>query len=234
MEPIPETVRAIEELGPFVAEGELLEAMTTLSREVERITPRCVGMSISSREYGVTFTFVASALQVAFLDAIQFLDGGPCVKSIERGVQVAYTVQDATDEESWALFARAAAATGIASTLTLPLITDGVIQGSVNLYGATSDAFDGRHEELATLFETSADRIVTNADLSFSTRSVAEDAPRLLEAEADSVLDRSASVVADLQHVDATTARDRIRTAARRAGISPAQLAEALVNLGER
>ncbi|WP_134741896.1 GAF domain-containing protein [Nocardioides sp. 503] len=230
MEPIPETVKATEELGPFVAEGELLEAMTTLSREVERFSSRCVGMSISSREYGVTFTFVASALQVDFLDVVQSLDDGPCVEPTERGVQAAYTVQDATDEESWALFARAAAATGIASTLTLPLIKDGVIQGSVNLYGATSDAFDGRHEELATLFETSADRIVTNADLSFSSRIVAEEAPRILEAE--SVLDRSASVVADLQHVDATTARDRIRTAARRAGISPDQLAEALVSLG--
>jgi transcriptional regulator with GAF, ATPase, and Fis domain len=232
MEPIPETVKAIEELGPFVADGELLEALSTLSREVERIAPRCVGMSVSSREYGVTFTFVASAVQVAFLDAVQFLDGGPCVESIERGVQVAYTVQDATDEESWALFARAAAATGIGSTLTLPLISSGTIQGSVNLYGATSDAFDGKHEQLAALFETSANRIVTNADLSFSTRLLAEDAPRILEAE--SVLDRSASFVAELQRVDATTARDRIRTAARRAGISPDQLAEALVNLGER
>ncbi|WP_193612704.1 GAF domain-containing protein [Nocardioides lijunqiniae] len=230
MEPIPETVRAIEELGPFVAEGELLEALTALSREVERAAPRCVGMSVSSREYGVTFTFVASALQVAFLDAVQFLDGGPCVKSIERGVKVAYTVPEATDEEAWALFARAAAATGIGSTLTLPLITDGVIQGSVNLYGATSDAFDDTHEQMAALFETTADRIVTNADLTFSTRGVAEDAPHILEAE--SVLDRSAAVVADLQHVDPTTARDRIRTAARRAGISPDQLAEALVSLG--
>jgi hypothetical protein len=232
MEPIPETVRAIEELGPFVAEGELLEALSTLGREVERISPRCVGMSVSSREYGVTFTFVASDLQVAFLDAVQFLDGGPCVESIERGVQVAYTVEDATDEESWALFARAAAASGIGSTLTLPLISSGAIQGSVNLYGATRDTFDGKHEQLAALFETSANRIVTNADLSFSTRLLAEDAPRILESE--SVLDRSASVVAGLQHVDATTARDRIRTAARRAGISPDQLAEALVSLGER
>ncbi|MCD4534528.1 hypothetical protein LRP67_10575 [Nocardioides sp. cx-169] len=232
MEPISETVRAIEELGPFVAEGELLEVLGDLSRQVEAVAPRCVGMSVSSREYGVTFTFVASALQVAFLDAVQFLDGGPCVESVERGEVVGYRVERATDEQSWALFARTASATGVASTLTLPLVRSGAIEGTVNLYGSTADAFDGRHERLAGVFETSAQRLVTNADLSFSTRQLAEAAPQLLEAE--SMLDQSATVVAALQRVDATTARDRIRTAARRAGISPTQLAEALVILGQR
>ena len=60
MEPIPETVRAIEELGPFAADGDLLDELHLMGRRVSALVPDCVGVSLGSVEHGVTFTLTAS------------------------------------------------------------------------------------------------------------------------------------------------------------------------------
>jgi hypothetical protein len=39
------------------------------------------------------------------------------------------------------LFAQGAAAAGVGSTLTLPVLVHGAVGGTVNLYAATPDAF---------------------------------------------------------------------------------------------
>jgi len=66
--------------------------------------------------------------------------------------------------------ARAEALAGISSTLSLPILGDGHVVGGVNLYGATSDAFDGHHEDLADACGAWAAGAVTNADLRFNSR----------------------------------------------------------------
>ena len=86
--------------------------------------------------------------------------------------------RDLLDEDTWHLLAMASAARCIVSTLTLPIVKDGRIAGAVNLYGASRQAFTGHHEALAEIFGAWAPGAVTNADLSFSTRRDAEEAPR--------------------------------------------------------
>ena len=46
MEPIPETVRAIVELGPFASGGDLLEKLGEMARRVATLVPDCVGLSL--------------------------------------------------------------------------------------------------------------------------------------------------------------------------------------------
>jgi GAF domain-containing protein len=110
---------------------------------------------------------------------------------------VTYHEGDLLDEEQWRLFSQATAAAGVATALSLPIVREGRVLAGINLYAGSEDAFDGHHEELAGLAGGWAAGAVANADLSFSTRLQAAEAPP----------------------------RARVRQAAARAGITEGQAA---------
>jgi GAF domain-containing protein len=230
MEPIPETVRAIEELGPFASDDDLLDQLNGMADRVTEIVPDCIGMSVASSDHGVTFTLVAPSERIALLDALQYLDGGPCVDAVEQERVVAVSYPDLTDESAWRLLNRASTQLGVASSLSLPVVTDGRVTGSINLYGASTSSFLGHHDELAGVLGAWAAGAVADADLAFATRLLAQDAPRLLRTS--STLEDAVDMVAAIAATDRDTAGQRLGLAARRAGIGPAQLAEALLKLG--
>jgi transcriptional regulator with GAF, ATPase, and Fis domain len=144
VEPIPETARAIADFGPFIIENEdLLRELLAKAHRVRALVPQCLGISVASTVDQVTFTLVATAKEVALLDAVQYISGGPCVDAVEAERVLAYEQSELFDEEEWQLVAHATAAASVASTLTLPILVSGQVGGSVNLYATTPDAFDG-------------------------------------------------------------------------------------------
>jgi GAF domain-containing protein len=227
VEPIPESKEAVEEFGPFTDDEDLLDELIKKGERVRAIVPSCVGLSLALKENGVSFTLVASAAEIATLDALQYLDGGPCVEAAEN--ERAFRATDPLDERRWQLFAQGTAATGVASTLSLPILAEGAVAGTVNLYAAAEDAFTGRHEEVAAIFDAWAPGAVTNADLSFSTRQAAEQAPQRLRD--DVRIEVAAGVIASRNGLDLETARAKLSAAARRAGLSVARMAEAVIDI---
>ncbi|MCW2761717.1 MAG: hypothetical protein JWR85_1918 [Marmoricola sp.] len=228
MKPIPQTVEAVAALGD-TADGNLLKALQSLADEVRRIVPDCLGLSLAWTEFGVTFTLVASDAETAILDALQYLDSGPCVDAVRLDVGIRATQHDLFDEESWRLFAQGSAAAGVRSTLTIPLSDAGTIVGSANMYASSDDAFEGHEADLARILGGYAPGMVRNADLTFSTRNVAEQAPRKLQT--DALLDRAIGFIAAKLGLDLGAAHERLREAARRAGITEEELANALLRL---
>jgi len=257
MEPISETRQVLNQL---IAEGDVAVAavLVSMGRKAQQIVPKCVGLSLALHEEDLTFTLVASSEEIAALDAVQYLDGGPCVAAAlhEAPVSIAVDADSADDpgdpgdpdhqlhdradrtdrtespddaddmEAHWQLYARASAAAGVASSLTLPIERGGAVVGTVNLYGATPDAFEGHHETLAKALGASAGDAVSNADLSFSTRLAAAATPEKLADQMD--VDVALGLIAESQQVDIPTARERLRGAAVRAGISEGQAARAV------
>ena len=83
MEPIPETVEAIEKYGPFGAgDVDLLSHLREAGAQVREIVPDCVGFSLASGDHGHTFTLVVDAIDMAVLDAVQHVSAGPCVATV--------------------------------------------------------------------------------------------------------------------------------------------------------
>jgi GAF domain-containing protein len=228
MEPIPETTEVVEEFGPFT-EDDLLEDLRKMGQRVRAIVPDCIGFSLASNADGVIFTLVATEEELAVLDAVQYLAGGPCVDSVRAEKVVEYHSDDPLDEEMWRMFAQASSATDVVCTLTLPVMVDGRVSGSVNLYGASRRAFAGHHEELAQIFGAWASGAVTNADLSFSTRSAAEQAPERLRN--DVLIEVAVGIVAAAYNVGLDAAREKLRDAAQRGGVSEGRLARTIVDL---
>jgi GAF domain-containing protein len=240
VEPIKET-RAALDLLTSQGDPEVGLALLRMGRRAREIAPACVGLSLGVLEDDLTFTLVATSEEIAALDAVQYLDGGPCVTGArnDRRVEVVTDGPDGPDgpdgtdgtdgmatEEEWLMYAQALAATGIRSSLTLPVVRGGRVVGSVNLYGATTDAFAGRHDQLAEALGVSAGAAIANADLSFTTRSDAEQTPQRI-ADQDEV-DIALGIIARSQGVDIPTAHKRLRSAAARAGITEGQAARAV------
>ena len=231
MEPIPETVDAIDELDPALDDGTLLEQLTRMADRARSVVPDLVGMSVASRDHDVTFTLVATDDEVAALDAVQYLDSGPCVDSFDSELGIVTTAEDLMDEDRWRAFGQATAAAGVRSTLTFPVVQEGAVVGTVNMYAAGTDSFSDRHEALAAAVGAWAPGAVANADLSFSTRRAAEQAPGRLQSQ--TLLDTAAGIVAVDHGLSVEEARERLEDAAVRAGVPLDKLARTIVHLYE-
>jgi GAF domain-containing protein len=231
VEPIPETLEAIDEL--VVTEDEqaddLAERLRRTADRAQRIVPGLVGVSIASRAHDVTFTLVATDEEVAVLDAVQYLFTGPCVDAMDEGHGISTSPEGLLSEERWHRFARASAAAGVRSTLTFPVVEDGEVVATVNLYGRADDTFAGQHEALAEVFGAWAPGAVTDADLAFTTRATAQEAPDQIRESA--LIDVATGILAAQRDIAVDEARAQLEDAAHRAGVPVVVLARVLVDL---
>ena len=179
MEPIPETAQADDAYGPFLLDDQdLLPLLGDLGRRLTTLVPDCVALSISLIRSGVTFTVASIGARALSLDGVQYSDAGPCLNAMDLDETVAWSVDDV--EERWHLFSLAAAAVGVASTLSFPIVREDAVLGGFNLYASTPHAFDGLHATIADLLSAWPSNATTNADLGFSTLTAARAAPQVL------------------------------------------------------
>jgi GAF domain-containing protein len=226
VEPLPETRAALSQLSAL-GDADLVADLTSQAERARSVVPGLLGVSVAVLREGLTFTFVATQEVIAVLDALQYLDGGPCVQAARENNEVSLEDADALNEDAWLLFGRAGAMAGIQATLSLPITKSGQVVGSVNLYAREDHAFDGRREALAVIFGAWADGAVANADLTFSTRQQATKALATLEAIAR--IDNAVGVIIATQGVGAAEAKRRLEAAAALAGVPALSIAEAIL-----
>src|SRR4051812_49603405 len=82
-----------------VGEHEVPTELLRMSRRAVEIVPECVGMSLALLEHGLTLTLASSNGLVAGLDAVQYLDGGPCIDGAADGREI--EVGDLLEEQAW-------------------------------------------------------------------------------------------------------------------------------------
>jgi GAF domain-containing protein len=233
MEPIPETVEAINELDPSAdPDGNVLANLIELANRGQEIVPDLVGVSIGLLDHGLTFTLVATAEEISLFDAIQYLAGGPCVDGAHTNEVIEFNRDDGLNEEDWQLFAEVTAERAVRSSLTLPLVSGGSVTGTVNLYAASLRAFEGHHDVLAQVFGAWATGAVANADLSFMTRRNAQAAPQKLRDQID--IDVATGIVAAQLGLDVAAASARLLDAATRAGVSLLEIARGIIGARKR
>jgi GAF domain-containing protein len=234
VEPLKETEEALWELME-PDESEWGDVLTELGRRARAIVPECVGLSLGLVHEGLTLTLVASREEIAEIDAVQYVDGGPCVVEDPERHEAraeAAVMSDLLDEQRWTMFAQASAAAGIASSLSLTVTTDDGVVGGINLYASTVDAFAGRHEELERALGATAGSAVRDADLTFATRRSAVDAPEQLRDQRH--IDVALGMLAARYGESIEDAGARLSSAAERAGLVEAKVARLLVLLHRR
>ena len=230
MEPIPEVRAAATQLAAVADETmDLLEHLRQVSALAVQLIPSCVGVSISVVVDGDPFTVTATAPDIVTLDAIQYVDGGPCVDAATAGEPL--LVDDVLDEQRWQLFGQAAAAHGVRASLSIPLHRQGGEPfGALNLYAGEIDAFDGVAGRLADLFGVHVDALVRNADLSFLTRDEARQLPQRLKDHER--VNQAVGLLIENRGWSVQEARERMELAAVNAHSSMPEIAEAVLVLG--
>jgi GAF domain-containing protein len=228
LDPLPGTREALAKVARW-SDRDLTQDLVRQGELARLVVPSLVGLSLALLREGLTFTLAATDTDLALLDGVQYAAGGPCVEAALQDRMVLSGDNDAglLDEQRWAEFARAGAAHGVLSTLSMPILEVGRVTGGVNLYASAPDAFEGKVQEVAAKLRAWAPGAVHNADLTFSTRQAAARAPERLRDLA--ALDQAAGIVMAAEGVDEQAARRIISDAAHRAGQDPLDLARALV-----
>lgn len=166
MKPLPETDEALDELVGHDAR-DLRAQLLEIGRQAQAIVPFCVGVSLMLVREGLTLTLVADDDEEPLAEVVEG----------EPGAEAEADGDDVLSEECWSRVARQDAASGVLSSLSLPIKRGSRVVGGVDLYAAAAHSFDGRHVELADALGASAEDAVTDADLSFSSRAAARQAP---------------------------------------------------------
>jgi len=231
MDFIPETLEAVGELDAAVGDGPLSDQLTRMAERAQAVAPDLAGISVSSRAHGLTFTLVATDAEIAALDAVQYLDTGPCEAALQLEQGITTSEGGLLNEGRWHTLAVVGAAAGVSSTLTFPIRRAGQVSGTVNLYGRSEDTFVGKHQALADVLRAWAPDAVTNADLTFSTREQARDAPGLLRDDAN--VGVATGILAVRFGIDMEASLARLVDAAARAGLPVTKVARVVINLHE-
>jgi hypothetical protein len=234
VEPVVQTMEVIADLD-LEDDGDLLHLLRGQSRQMHALVPDVVGMSVGNVEHGLTLTWAATDAELAVLDLRPHLaDGGGRDEARRAAWPDPGCHGDRShvlDERCWRRFARATAAEAVAATLTLPVLHDGLVISSVDLYAGSWDAFDGRHEDIAFVFGAWAPGAVINADLAFSTRDEARQGPVRLRASLRIHL--AVGIIASSTGLDPEAARTELRNAAARAGLTEGAHAEVVIRRAE-
>jgi hypothetical protein len=137
---------------------------------------------------GDRVTAAATDALVERADALQYeLGQGPCLAAWEQRTVVC--VHDLEREDRWPDWVRAVTGTGLRSSLSAPLTTDGEALGALKVYGSEPAVHGKREEHLLTMFATQAAILLANVR-------TAEDAERISDDLKDALRGRDVIALA--------------------------------------
>jgi transcriptional regulator with GAF, ATPase, and Fis domain len=173
-------------------------------------------------------TTAAASSEIALeVDATQYSEGsGPSLDAYRR--QVVNRIESTDTDQRWPEFSRAAAANGVHSTLSFPLIVGGDGLGALNLYSDVESGFDEIAERTGAVFANHASVTLANARAYW----VTEDLRRNLEValETRSVIDQAMGILMAREGCNADEAFEVLKKASQRTNRKLHQIAQEIVD----
>ncbi|MEO7556232.1 MAG: GAF and ANTAR domain-containing protein [Acidimicrobiales bacterium] len=169
--PLSESLAALSRF--FVGDGTLEETLLRVSELTVEAIPAAdfigLTMVVEGRQRTAVFTDETSRE----VDQAQYDSGeGPCLQAFEE--QRSFAIKSTRADGPWPAFRAAAAAHGIGSTLSLPLVVDKQAVGAMNLYARAEAAFSVRDEEVGSIFASQAAIVLANAQAYWDARTLSE------------------------------------------------------------
>jgi GAF domain-containing protein len=117
------------------------------------------------------------------IDDVQYSTGqGPCLDAF-RNLRVNRIESTETDDR-WPAFSAAAAAHGIASTISVPVIARDRAVGALNVYSRRAGAFDDDSEARLSVFANQSAIVLANAQLYWDARTLNENLNQAMRSRA--------------------------------------------------
>jgi GAF domain-containing protein len=158
--------------GFFVGNGTLGDTLT----QVSELACRSVGPAdlagITMLVEGQPRTAVFTDAEAPEIDTAQYETGvGPCLDAFRH--QRVYRIESTAEDRNWPTFSAMAAAHGVVSTMSLPLVAQNEGVGALNLY-SRSAVFSDDDEDLGGLFAAQAAIVLANAQAYWDARHLSE------------------------------------------------------------
>lgn len=222
--PYGESLRALTRF--FVSDGTFCE---TLQR-VSELTMDAVGpadfvgitMLVEGRERTAAFTDPTSHR----VDQAQYdTNEGPCLDAFRESRT--FQIDSTSEPGPWSAFRAAAAAEGIGSSLSLPLLVKGEAVGAMNLYSKEKHAFSESECRLASQFATQAAIVLSNAQAYWDSRALSENLNDALASRA--VIEQAKGMLMAAQRCSAEESFELLVKASQRENVKVRDIASRMV-----
>jgi GAF domain-containing protein len=228
----PDAAEAILSLAAAAPGRESFDATLQQIVDLARVgVTHCSMAGITLLEATGPTTAAATSQDAAAVDAIQYrVNGGPCLDAYRR--QVVNRIESTATDERWPEFCRGAAAAGVRSVLSFPLVVSGDGIGAMNLYSDVQSGFDASDERAGAVFAAHAS--VTLAHIRAFWRT--DELRRHLEEALSSrgVIDQAKGILMAREGFNADDAFEVLRRASQRANRRVHDLAQEIVDGARR
>jgi len=207
--------------------GETLQAIVELAlTAVDQADG--VGLTmLEGRKKPVT-VFASNAGLSVTVDQAQYDDGvGPCLESY-RSRSIICVGDPAAVADQWPGYARAAADTGVGSTLSVPLVAGDQVYGALNLYATTNSAFSEDDIETAQDFTSQAAVVLANASAYWDARDLASGLGEAMKSRA--VIEQAKGKLMATGRYTPEQAFEVLVTASQRSNVRLRDIADRMVN----
>jgi GAF domain-containing protein len=211
----------------FVGDGTVQETLERVSNLTVDAIPAAEMVGITMLVEGRQRTAVFTDPEAPEIDQAQYDTGeGPCLQAFHDG-QIT-EIESTREPGKWAEFRKVAAAHGIGSTLSFPLLVDGTAVGALNLYARPERAFTDRDRETGTSFAAQAAIVLANAQAYWDAHDLSI---RLGEAMQDrAVIEQAKGMLMAAQRFDEAAAFDMLVTASQRENLKLRDIARRIVD----
>jgi GAF domain-containing protein len=151
--------------------------------------------------------------------------GGPCLEAYRR--QQIIRIDSTAGDPRWPEFAAIAAANGIGSSLSVPLVVGGDGIGAMNIYCRTENGFTAADQRLAGSLGSCASVTLSNARTCFRAARLAEQLREALSTRG--VINQAAGILIAQRHCSADKAFHLLAAAAQRNRLPVEEVAADLV-----
>ena len=202
---------------------EFLQKMADLA--AARVTDG-LSCGITLRPNGRPLTVASSDELAATVDEVQYgIDKGPCLHSMRTGEVV--SVPDTAGEPRWAGFEVQAAAHGVGSSLSIPLIAEDRQIGALNLYAPVAEAFGPAELRRAEGFAATASGALALGVRQAEQADLTEQLRAALASRA--VIDQALGIIMAQERCTAARAFDILRAASQNRNVKLRDIAREVV-----
>jgi GAF domain-containing protein len=209
--PLSESLAALSRF--FVGDHTLEETLLRVSDLTVEAVPAADLVGITMVVEGRKRTAVFTDETAPEVDQAQYDTGeGPCLDAFEK--QQVFALDSTREDGPWPAFRQAAAAHGIGSTLSLPMVVDKRGVGAMNLYAHRERAFTQESREVGAMFASQAAIVLANAHAYWDARELGE---RLGEAmKSRAVIEQAKGMLMAAQRCDEDAAFELLVRASQR------------------
>lgn len=223
-EPLARSLAALSRF--FVGEGTLQDTLQRVAVHAQQALPAAAMTGITMLVDGRARTAVFTDESAAEIDSAQYETGiGPCLDSFRHGK--VFRIDDTTKDDRWPPFTEAAAAAGVRSTLSIPLVANHEGLGALNFYSRTPNGFAEEDEEVGAQFGVQAAIVLANTQAYWDAHLLSQNLATAMQSRA--VIEQAKGMLMGAQRCTADEAFQILVRASQRENRKLREVAEEIV-----